>query len=134
MNEIDRLNSYSKIPDAAMVNLMINKLSGPLHLTIALFECLRLRHIDRRAQLVRMYIINTNLQYRDTHTRQRHNDQQTKKHTFAHLIQLKGGLVEEKKYSGNKRDFTPQDQRDRSNQESHCFKCGRKTYEASACE
>ena len=41
LNEIDRLNTNTKIPDRAMINIIINKLTGPLRRSIAHYEHLR---------------------------------------------------------------------------------------------
>ena len=41
INEIDRLHTYAKIPDSAMINMIINKLTGPLRRSMAHYEHLR---------------------------------------------------------------------------------------------
>ena len=41
LNEIERLNTYAKIPDRAMINIIINKLTGPLRRSMAHCEHLR---------------------------------------------------------------------------------------------
>ena len=40
-NDIDRLNTYAKIPDRAMINIIVNKLTGPLLRSMAHYEHLR---------------------------------------------------------------------------------------------
>ena len=70
LNEIDLLNTYAKIPDRAMINIMINKLTGPLRRSMAHYEHLRENHDEWRKQLVRMDIITAEFQGRDKHPRQ----------------------------------------------------------------
>ena len=38
LNEVDQLNTYAEIPDRAMINIIINKLSGPLRRSMADYE------------------------------------------------------------------------------------------------
>ena len=59
LNEIDQLNTYAKIPDRAMINIIIAKLSGPLRRSMAHYEHLRDNLDEWRKQLVRMDIITT---------------------------------------------------------------------------
>ena len=67
LNEIDRLNTYAKITDRAMINIIINKLTGPLRRSMAHYEHLREIPDEWRKQLVRMDIITTEFQRRDKH-------------------------------------------------------------------
>ena len=134
LNEMDRLNTYAKIPDRAMINIIINKLKGPLRRSMTHYEHLRENPDEWRKQLVRMDIITTEFQRRDKHPRQDDNKDRSKKHTFKDRIQLKAGSEEKKRSSGNKRDFVPQDQIDRRKKASRCLKCGRKNQQASDCE
>ena len=133
LNEIDRLYTYAKIPDRAMINIFITKLSGPHHRSMAHYEHLRENPDEWRKQLVRMYIITPEFQSRDKHPRQDDSNDRRKKRTFEDRIQLKAGTEEEKKSSGNKRDFVPQDQMDRRKKQRRWFKCGRKAHQASDC-
>ena len=128
------MNTYAKIPDRAMINIIINKLTGPLHRSMAHYEHLRENPDQWRKQLVRMDLITTKLQQRDRHPRQDNGKDRSKKRPFEDRIQLIAGSEEKKKSSGNKRDFVPQDQIDRRKKESCCFKCGRKNHQASDCE
>ena len=57
LNEIDRLNTYAKIPDMALINNIINKLTGPLRRSMAHYEHLRQNPVEWRKQLVRRDII-----------------------------------------------------------------------------
>ena len=116
------------------MNIIINKLTGPLRRSMPHYEHLRENPDECRKPLVRMDIITTELQRRDKHSCQDDSKDRSKKHTFEDGIQLKAGSEEKKKYSGNKRDFVLQDQRDRRKKQSRCFKCGRKYHEASDCE
>ena len=70
LNEIDRLNTYTKIPDRAMINIIINKLTGPLRRSMTHYEHLRENPDECRKQLVCMDIITIEFQRRDKHPRQ----------------------------------------------------------------
>ena len=59
VNEIDRLNTYIKIPDRAIMNIIINNLTGPLHRRMAHYEHLRENPDEWRKQHVRMDIITS---------------------------------------------------------------------------
>ena len=133
LNEIDRLNTYGKIPDRAIINIIITKLSGPLRRSVAHYEYLRDNPDEWRKQLVRMDIITTEFQRRDKYFRQNDNKDRGKKRTLENRIQLKEGS-ENKNQSGDKRDFVQQEQIDRRMKDSRCFKCGRKNHQASECE
>ena len=67
LNEIDRLYTYAKIPDRPMINVIINKLTGPLHRSMAHYEHLRENPDEWRKELVPMDMITTEVQRRDTH-------------------------------------------------------------------
>ena len=136
LNEIDRLNTYAKILDRAMINIIINnlKLTGPLRRSMAHSEQLWENPNEWRKQLVRMDIITTEFQRREKHPRQDDSKDRGKKRTFEDRIQLTAGTEEKENSSGNKRDFVPEDQIDRRKKESRCFKCGRKNHQASDCE
>ena len=41
LNEIDRLNTYAKIPDMARINIIMNNVTGPLRRSMAHYEHLR---------------------------------------------------------------------------------------------
>ena len=110
----------SKIPDGAMINIIIHKLTGPLRRSMAHHEHLQENPDECRKQLVRMDIITTEYQRRDNHSRQDDHKDRGKTHTFEDRIQLKAGTGEKKKSTGNKRDFVPQDQIHHS-QEKRCF-------------
>ena len=128
------MNTYAKIPDRAMINIIMNKLTGPLRRSMAHYEHLRENPDGWRKQLVHKYIITTEFQRRDKHPRQDDNKDRGKKRTFEDRIQLKVGTEEKQKSSGNKRDFVPQDQIDRRKKESGYFECGRENHQASDCE
>ena len=117
-----------------MINIIIYKLTGPLRRSMSHYVHLRENPDECRKQLVPMYIITTELQRRDKHLRQDDSKDRGKKRTFEARIQLKAGTEEQKKSSGNKRDFVPRDQIDRRKKQSRCFKCGRKNHQASDCE
>ena len=134
LNEIDRLNTYAKIPERARINIVINKLSGPLRRSMAHYEQLRENPDEWRKQLVRMDIITTELQRRDKHPRQDDNKDRGKKRTFEDRIQLKRGSENKKKKRVDKRDFVLQEQIDRRKKDRCCFKCARKNHQASECE
>ena len=105
LNEIDLWNTYATIPDRAMINIIINKLTGPLRRSMAHSEHLRENPNEWREQLVRMEIITSDLQRRDTHSRQDDNKYRGNNGTFEDRIQLKAATEEKKKSRGNKRDF-----------------------------
>ena len=107
LNEIDRLNTYAKIPDRAMINLIINKLTGPLRRSMSHYEHLRENFDEWSKQLVRMDIITTEFQRRDKHPRQDDSKDRSKKRTFEERIELEAEFEEKKKSSANKRDFVP---------------------------
>ena len=134
LNDIDQLNTYAKIPDRAIINIIINKLTGPLRRSMAYYEHLRENPDECSKQLLRMDIITTEFQRRDKHPRQDDSNDRSKKRTFEDRIQLKAGSEDKKKKSVDKRDFVPQDQIDRRKKESCCFPCGRKNHSASDCE
>ena len=67
LNEIDRFNNYAKIPDRAMINIIINNVTGPLRRSMAHYEYLRENPDECSKQLVRMGIITTEFQRRDKH-------------------------------------------------------------------
>ena len=117
-----------------MFNIIINKLTGPLRRSMAYYAHLRENPDEWSKQLVRMDVITLEFQRRDKHPRQDDSKDRSKKRTFEDRIQLKAGTEEQKKSSGKKRDFVPQDQIDRRMKESRCFKCGRKNYQATDCE
>ena len=126
LNEVDRFNTYGKIPDIAMINIIINTLSGPLRSSMADNEQLRENPDEWRKQLIRMDIITTDFQRRDKHPRQVDNKDRSKKRTFEDRIQLQQGSENKKNKSGDKRDFVLQEQIDRRKKDSRSFKCGRK--------
>ena len=134
LHEIYRLNTYAKIPDRAMINTIINKVTGPLRRSMARYEHLRQNPDEWSKQLVHMDIITTEFQRRDKHPRQDDSKERSKEGTFEDRIKLKVGSEHKTKSSANKRDFVPQDQIDSGKKESHCFKCGRKHHQASDCE
>ena len=134
LNEIDSLNTYTKIPDRAIINIIINKLTGTLRRSIADYEHLRENPEEWRNQLVRMDIITTQFQRRHKHPRQDDSKEPSKKRIFEYRIQLKAGSEEKKNSSGTQRDYVLQDRIDSRKKESCCFKCGRKNHQASACE
>ena len=101
LNEIDRLNTYAKIPDRAMINIIINKLTGPLRRSIAHYKHLGENPAEWRKQLVRMDIITMEFQRRDKHPRQDDNEDCGKKCTWEDHIQPKGGSEDQKKQSGD---------------------------------
>ena len=117
-----------------MINIIINKLTGPLGRSMAHYEHLWENPDEWKQQLVRKDIISTEFQRRDKHPRQDDNKDQGKKRTYEDRIQLKAGTAEKKKSSGNKRDFVPQYQIDGRKKESRCVKCGRKNHQPSDCE
>ena len=134
LNEIDRSNTYAKIPDRAMINIIINKVTDPLRHSMAHNEQLRENPNECSKQLVRMDIITTELQGRDKNPGQDDSKDRGKKRSFEDRMQLNAGTEEKEKSSGNKGDFVSQDQIDRRKTESRCFKCGRKNHQASDCE
>ena len=117
-----------------MINIIINKLTGPLRPSMAHYEHLRENPDEWSNQRVRMAIITTEFQQWDKHPRQDDSKDQGKMPTIEDRIQLKAGTEERKKSSGNRRDFVPQHQIDRRKKERRCFKCGRKNHQASDCE
>ena len=119
--------TYAKIPDRAKVNIIINKLTGPLRRSMADYKHLREHPDEWRNQLGLMDIITSEFQRRDQHPRQDDKDR-GKKHAFEDRIQLEGESDDQKKNSGDKRDFVPQVQIDSRNKDSRCFKCGRKNH------
>ena len=82
LNEIDRLNNYDKIPDRAMINIIINKLTGRLRRSMAYYKHLGENPDEWRKQLVRMDIITSEFQRRDKHPRQDDSKDRGKEHTF----------------------------------------------------
>ena len=132
--EIDRLNSYAKISDATMINIIINKFSGSLRCSMAHNEHLRSIPTEWWSQRVRMENITTEFQRRDKYRRQDKNQECSKKGTFEDRIQRKAGWGEKTQSSSNNRDFVPQDQIDRRKTESCCFTCSRKNQQAVDCE
>ena len=69
LNEIYRLNTYAKIPERAMINIIINKLTGSLRPSMVYYEHLRENPDEWRKKLVRMDIITTEFQRRHKHPR-----------------------------------------------------------------
>ena len=119
---IDRLNTYAKITDRAIINIIINKLTGPFRRSMAYSEHLRENPDEWRKQLVRMDIITTEFQRRDKNPPQDDCKDRKQQRTFEHRIQHKAGLEYKKNNSGDKRDFVPQDQIDRRQKDRRCFK------------
>ena len=111
-----------------MINVIINKLTGPLHRSMAQYEHLCENSEEWRKQHVRMDIITTEFQRKDKDPRQEDSKEQTKKRPFEDRIQLKAVSEAEKKSSGTKTNFVPQDQIDRRMMESRWFKCGTKNH------
>ena len=134
VNEIDRLNTYAKIPDRAIINIIMNKLTGRLCRSMAHDDHLRENPAEWKKQLVPIDIITTEVQGRNKHHCQDDSKDRSKKRTFEDCIELKAGTEEKKKSSGNNRDFILQDQMDRRKKENHWFKCDRKNHQASDCE
>ena len=117
----------------AMINIIINKLTGPLRRSMAHYEHLRENPSEWRMELVRMYIITTEFQRRDKHPHQDDSKDRGKKRTFEDRIHIKGGSEHKKKNCSNKRDFVPEDHIDRRKHDSRCFKGGRKNHQVSQC-
>ena len=69
LNEIDRLNTYAKITDVEIINIIMNNLSGPIRCSIANCEHLRSYPTEWRAQLLCMDIISTEFQCRNINNR-----------------------------------------------------------------
>ena len=101
-NEIDRLNTHAKIPHRAMINIIINKLRGPLRHSMAHYEHLRENRDEWGKQLVRMDIITREFQRRDKQPRQCDSKDRSKKRTCTDRIHFKAGSEEKKKSSSNK--------------------------------
>ena len=116
------------------MNIIINKLTAPLRRSMAHYEHLRENPEEWRKQVVRMDIITTEFQPRDKQPRQDDSEYPGKKRTFEDRIQLKAGSEDKKNKSGDKRDFVPQNQIDRREKDSRCFKCGRNNHQASEYE
>ena len=117
-----------------MINIIINKCTGPLRHSMAHYEDLQENPDQWRKQLVRMDIITTEFQRRDKHRRQDDHKDRGKQDTFEDRIQHKEGSEDKKKKHGDKRDFVLQEQIDRRKKDSCCFKYGRKNYQAQECE
>ena len=67
LNHIDRLNTNTKIPDGAMIYIIINKLTGRHCRSMAYYEHLCENRDEWRKQLVLMDIITSELQRRNKH-------------------------------------------------------------------
>ena len=88
LNEIDRLNTYAKIPDGAIINIIINELTGGLRRSMAQYAHLRENPEECRKQLVRMNIITTEFQPRDKHLQQDDSKDRGEKRTFEDKVQV----------------------------------------------
>ena len=95
-----------------MINIIINKLSGPLRRSMAHYKHLRENPDEWRNQLVCMVIITTELQHTDKHPREDASKHRGKKRIFEYRIQLKEGSEDKKKKSAEKPDFVLQKQID----------------------
>ena len=93
---IDRLDTYAKIPDKGMINIIIHELTGPLRRSMAYYEQLHENPDEWCKQLIRMDIITSEFQRREKHPRQVDSKDRGKKHTFQDRVQLHGKL--EKKH------------------------------------
>ena len=134
LNEIDRLNTYAKIPDRAMINIIITKLSGPLRRSMAHYEHLRDNPDEWRKQLVRMDIITTEFQRRDKHPRQDDNKDRSKKRTFEDRIQLQGKSEKKDRPQYNSEgDRVPHEVKEKRKKDGRCFKCGMSNHKFEAC-
>ena len=74
-----------------MINIIINKLTGPRRRSMANYEHLRENPDERRKQLVHMDNITTEFQCRDKHPRQDDSKDRGKKRTFEDREQLRAG-------------------------------------------
>ena len=134
LNEIDRVNTYAKIPDRAMINIIINKLSGPLRRSMAHYEHLRENQDEWRKQLVRMDIITTEFQRKDKHLRQDDNKDRGKKSTFEDRILPHGGTKKRERHQFNSEgDRVPHEVKGKRKKDGRCFKCGMRNHKVEAC-
>ena len=62
LTEIDQLNTHATIPDRAIINIIINKLRGPLRHSMAHYEHLRENPDEWRKLVIRMDILTTEFQ------------------------------------------------------------------------
>ena len=134
LHEIDQLNTYANIPDRAIMNKIIDKLSGPLRCSMAHYEHLHENSDEWSKKPVRMDIITTEFPCWHKQPCLYHIQYRGKKHTFEDRMQLKGGSEYNQKKSSDKRDFVQQAQMDSRLKARRCFKCGRDKHQASACE
>ena len=80
------MNTYAKIPDRAMIHIIINKLTGPLRCSMAHYEHLREIPDEWRKQCVRMDIMITEFQRRDKDPRLDDSKYQGKKRTCENKL------------------------------------------------
>ena len=134
LDEIDRSNTYAKIPDRAMINIIINKLTGPLRCSMAHYEHLRENPDEWRKQLVRMDIITSELQGREKHPRQDDSKDRSKEHTFEDRVQLRGGPEKKDRSQQNSDgERVPYELKEKRKKDGLCFKCGMSNHKFDAC-
>jgi len=133
LTEVDRLNSYARIPDHQLINIMIFNLSITLRMAMAHYENLRDTTPQWRQKLIEMDIINKEFQTSNRPPLQpQHNQimQQGKKGSFKDRIHLREGAER----SGDKdKEWIPAEQKDNRRKNGRCVRCGMSNHKIEAC-
>ena len=117
-----------------MINIIINKLTGPLRRSMTHYEHLRENPEERRKQLVGMDIITTGFQRRDKHPRQDDSKDRGKTRTFEDRVQLRGGPEKKDRPQQNSEgERVPYEVKEKLKKDGRCFKCGMSNHKFDAC-
>ena len=101
LNDIDRLNVYSKMTDYHLINIILNGITPRLCQTMAYYEDLRSDPSKWKEKLLHMDFITTKFQKKEQDNRSK---SQGKKRSLDKRIQLRGGETGSVKKKG---DFVP---------------------------
>ena len=128
LNDIDRLNVYTKMTDHHLINISLNGITPRLHQTIAHYEDLYSDPPKWKEKLLHMDLITTEFQKKQQDDRSKG---QEKKRDLDERIQLKGRDAGSEKKKGK---FVPKEVWDKQNEEGRCMKCGRSNHQEQDCK
>src|SRR5205807_1386025 len=95
--QIDRLNVYAGMTDHHLINIILNRISSRLRISMAHYEDLRQHPNLWRQKLLEMDVATTEFQQKDRDSKSKDKG---KKRSFEDRIQLRGGAVPKEKKEG----------------------------------
>ena len=124
LNDIDRLNIYTKMTDHHLINIILNGNTPRLRQCMAHCEDLRSDPFKWKEKLLRMDFITTEFHKKEQDNR---SQGQGKKCGLDEGIQLREGESASEKKKG---EFVPKEVWDKQKIEGRCMKCGRSNHQA----